>query len=122
MAKLTAKEVKISLPESLLPAFNAQWFSEQTREVLGATFQSEIEVTAARPQFLTEAQRQYLESIGAPLKQPSGYRMRIGPEVKETTEHPGGVELSDTVLGTPETFRREVLNRLRNAIGAPEDN
>jgi hypothetical protein len=119
---MKSKEVYISVSEELALPFSELWHSPETRQVFEKTFPADIRLMDAIPQWLTNDQIQYLESLGEKMQEPDTYRMRIGQEVQQVTEHVGGVELPSTVLETTEAFQKEVVARLRKVIGAPEDN
>lgn len=116
------KEVLIGVSEELFPAFSQHWFSEETAAALKSSFPVDIRVMDMIPMWPHEGQLKYLQSIGVPMPKLDSYRMRIGVEVQQITEHIGGVELPPSVLDTVDTFRQEVLSRLRSAIGLVESN
>ena len=85
-------------------------------------FPVEIRPLRARPVFPSNEQVDYLKGIGIDMPQPETYRIYIGSDVDKITERQGGVELPAKVLEDYDTFKEEILLRIRRIAGSPIDN
>ena len=116
-----ARKFVICTKEGLLGKLKIAWES-QDKSILEKAFEVDIEATANIPVFPTEEQIAYLSDIGADIPEEDNYRIYIGEDVKEKQEQYGGVKLPVSVLDNWDNFYDEVILRIRNVAGSPEDN
>ncbi len=118
------KEILIKTDSKNLTRLNAIWKEDRNaaEQILGKAYEAIINTGVGKHELLTiEQAKAAAFALGESLLS-DAYKLYIGPDVAEPREMFNGAELPDTVLDTPEAFRKEVLYRLRCVIGSHEDN
>ena len=118
------KKIYIGVEPALFDRFSELYLNAETISFLGGTLPVEIGASTPRPSFQTREQIEYLKNIGISERdlRPEQYRMYISSDITEVTEQPGGVDLPASVLDSQESFKEDVLSRIKKEAGSPEDN